>query len=164
MLSYTDNYLRSDTDRTGLSWLLIMAELQGLSANELITKSSSWWKLEKVRLRNTATMSHTANVLLGGCFFQRCCEHHDCVLFNGFGCWEDMGNTNKQTSKYHKKQTLWKYMYLFDLDFFFFYTWSSVYLSWGVLLCLWTLSYIVFCGSGGSFLKSLDYLSLRLSV
>lgn len=32
-------------------------------------------------------------------FFLRCCEHHDFVLFDGFGCWQDLGKIEYQTSK-----------------------------------------------------------------
>lgn len=103
VLSYTDNYLWCDTNRTGISWLLIMAELQGLSTNELITKSSSIThvvagKGQTQQYRNNESYCQCAI----WCHFQRCCEHHDCVLFNRFGSWEDLGNTKKQTSKYQK--------------------------------------------------------------
>lgn len=50
-----------------------MAELQGLSTNELITKSSSLTHVVagKVRVSNMATMSHTANMPTRWMFFSK---------------------------------------------------------------------------------------------
>lgn len=54
-------------------------------------------------------MSHTANVPLGRRFLQRCCERHDCVLFNGFGL-EQYQQADFQVSQ--KTDTVQKHVFI----------------------------------------------------
>lgn len=80
-----------------------MAELQGLSTNELITKSSGLTRAVAGKsLRNTATMSHAANGPLVDFSKVGVNTMMTVYFLMIFDCLEDIGKTKKQTFKHHK--------------------------------------------------------------